>query len=62
MIVTIKQISMNKKQTYIAPEVVSQVFYPRESVLNITSETNNVLTISATSIIGKENDYEGVDW
>ncbi len=37
--------------------------FPRESVLNITSEMNNVLTISATSIIGGEDtSYEGVDW
>ena len=44
MILTIKHNSMNKKQNYTAPEVVSLKLYPRESVLVDVS----IMTIMAT--------------
>lgn len=61
-IITIKQISMNKKQNYTAPNVDQVVIFPREAVLDIASPTSNE-SLAIISILGAgTEDNSGVEW
>ena len=57
-----KQISMNKKQTYAAPNVDQVVIFPREAVLDITSPTSNE-SLAIYSIMGVgSGENDGIAW